>query len=411
MRTAAVIGTFDTKGKEFAYLTACLEAFGVETVTVDVGTGPSLELDADYRMSELIGEEILKAGPKEKRMKCLAAKADRVIGKLVSEGAIQGVISMGGGQGTFLAREIFSHIPIGFPKILVSTLAHMKDSAAQFGGLNDTLVMNSLVDIAGLNGVLRNVLRQAAGALAGMLANQSEAPEEVAKPAVGISCWGVTTPCVNEVRSVLEEHGYEVYAFHANGEGGAMLERFVKQGLLCGVADITLSEITMPMAGSYQETVPERLETEGPEPIPRVVVPGGLDMVLRGREELKTLPGRKTYYHTPEVVFVRSTPQENALFAAEICRRLGQLTGPVTLMLPQNGVSMADSPEGPLYEPETDQVLFGGLRDNLPEGIRLIEMPCNINDKDFADKIAEELIDKMEMEEKKDDSESKTCCS
>lgn len=401
MRTAAVVGTFDTKGIEFSYLISCLQAFGVQTIAVDVGTRPSSEIIPDYRAADLLDSKELGRKTKEDRMRCLAAEANRIIEKLVGEGTVHGVISMGGGQGTFLAREVLSHLPIGFPKVLVSTLAHMKDSASQFQGLNDTLVMNSLVDIAGLNQVLKDILQQAAGALSGMLFNQLEEKKSVPKPAVGISCWGVTTPCVNQVRKRLEEQGYEVYAFHANGEGGAMLEKFVKEGLLCGVADLTLSEITMPMADSYQEPVTGRLETDGPYPVPRVVVPGGVDMVLRGREELAALTDRKVYYHTPDVIFVRSSREENERFAAEICRRLEQLTGPVTVMLPLEGISMADSPDGPLYDPGTDRVLFQNLRENLSVGIPVIEMPCNINDTSFADKAAEVLINKMKMEEKK----------
>lgn len=398
-KTAAVLGTFDTKGEEFGYLLKCLHSLHIDTITVDVGTGCPVSFVPNYRAADGLQSELEAYPDKEEWMGCLAQEAALYIGKLIREGKVDGVISMGGGQGTFLANRVFRTLPVGMPKVLLSPLALLKDSAEQFLGLNDTMVMNSLVDIAGLNKVLKQNIRKAASAIAGMLENDIASEEEADKSAVGISCWGVTTPCVEQVRASLERHGYEVYIFHANGEGGKMLERFAREGLLQGVADITLSEVTMPLAGSYQEEVPGRLTGAGDRGIPQVVVPGGLDMVLRHKEEVEQISDRKIYRHTPEVVFVRSNKMENIRFAEVIAERLNRAKGSVTVFLPERGLSMADSLRGPLYEPDTDQIFFQTLKEKLSPWIEVIDMDCNITDVQFGKRVAAVLIDKMEKEE------------
>lgn len=402
-KTVAVLGTFDTKGQEFQYLMECLRDFQISVVTIDVGTGDPVSVVPDYRAAESPACRCTKRPPKEEWMEMLAREAASYLEKLIGRREVDGVISMGGGQGTFLANRVFRTLPVGMPKVLMSTLALLKDSAEQFLGLNDTMVINSLVDIAGLNKILKMNIRKAAAAMAGMAGCGPQTAEGSDRPAVGISCWGVTTPCVEAVRRVLERHGYEVYIFHANGEGGAMLERFARDGLLKGVADITLSEVTMPLAGSYQDAVPERLTCAGKAGIPQVVVPGGVDMVLRHKEELSALSKRKVYRHTPEVVFVRSSKEENVRFAKVIAEKLNRASGDITVLIPQKGLSMADRPGGPLYEPETDRVLFKTLKDQLLPQIKVLEMDCHITDTRFGETAAEILIEKMKEEEKKND--------
>ena len=206
---------------------------------------------------------------------------------------------------------------------------------------------------------------------------------------------------MNEVRRILEEAGYEAYVFHANTEGGSLLEKFVAQGMLSGVADITLSEVSMPIAGSYQEPVPGRLEHAGTKEVPAVVVPGGLDMILIHKEEVSQESDRKVYFHTPEVVFARSNAEENKMFAETIAGKLNGTDGNITVMIPEKGVSMVDKEGGIFYEPETDKVLFDTLKNNLSEKIEVKEMACHINDPLFAREIAETLLNKMKHGGKK----------
>ncbi|WP_122644124.1 Tm-1-like ATP-binding domain-containing protein [Luxibacter massiliensis] len=398
--TVAVLGTFDTKGEEFCYLIQCLESFHMAVITVDLGTREQRYIPAHYRAAE--GISLGQAGElsKDQWMKAMAASGAKTVQDLLREKRIQGIISMGGGQGTFLANQIFRELPLGMPKLLLSTLALLKDSASQFTGLNDTLVMNSLVDISGLNTILKDNIQRAAGALAGMLSFKVQAKNKEKKRAVGISCWGVTTPCVDVVRKTLEMRGYEVYVFHANGEGGTMLERFVREGFLDGVVDVTLSEVSMPLAGSYQEPVRGRLESSGSRRVPRVVAPGGLDMVLRHKGEAEGIVGRKVYFHTPDVVFVRSNIEENRLFASVISEKLNQCEGPVALMLPLKGISKVDVLGEIFFEPETDAVLFGMLKHCVSDKVEIIEMDCDINHPAFGEKAAQVLIDKIEGGEK-----------
>lgn len=395
-KTVAVIGTFDTKAKEFLYLIRCLNEFGLSVIAIDVGTDSQSEVQPDYRAAEALDPGMRDRISKDKWMEAVAGQAVLIVKPLLDKDKIQGVISMGGGQGTFLANRIFRELPIGMPKLLMSTLALLEDSAQQFLGLNDTLVMNSLVDIAGLNSVLEENIQKAAGAMAGMISFGMPQKQREKKRSIGISCWGVTTPCVDTVREILTEKGYEVYVFHANREGGMMLERFVREGLLDGVADITLSEVSMPLADSYQKPLPDRLESAGEKGIPQVVVPGGLDMVLKHKEEAKADTGRKVYYHTPDVVFVRSNQEENKRFAETISRKLNGAKGPTVLMLPLGGISKVDGKGGIFHEPETNAVLFDTLKAGIEDNVELIEMECEITDPDFGRKIAEVLIDKVE---------------
>jgi len=400
-KKAAVIGTFDTKGQEFLLLIEKLKEAGVEAVTIDTGFGENDFIHANYYVAKILREEglvtddIKCAGKRALLLEIIANRAAQIVTELKESGEVQGAISMGGGQGSFIAGIVMKNLPVGFPKVLLSTIALVESSAKQFKHLNDTLVMNSLVDIAGINSLLIMTITEAAGALSGMLNFQYGFETNDRKPAIGISAWGVTTPCVNMVRGMLEAEGIEVYVFHSNGDGGMILENLIRQGALCAVADITLSEISMPLAGANVSPVPNRLENAGTARIPQVIVPGGLDMVLASGEERKSggkFSGRIVYQHNPDVAFVRSSKDENIIFGKVIANKLNKTKGAVKLLLPLKGISAIDKEDEVFYAPEIDAELFAALKSNLAnEDVKIEEIEEHINSHNFAEKIVEAL--------------------
>ena len=402
-KKAAVIGTFDTKGGEFLILIEKLRDLGMEAVTIDTGLGRNENIEADYFISDMLAreghrmEEAQNAAKRSEYLEQIADRAAQVVMDLAERGVVSGAVSMGGGQGSFIAGMIMRALPIGFPKVLLSTIALVESSAKQFKYLNDTLVLNSLVDIAGKNSLLELTISEAAGAMAGMIsgvASGSKAGNSgKQKPAVGISAWGVTTPCVSMVRSLLEEEGMEVFVFHANGDGGMVLENLVRQGALSAVADLTLPEISMPLAGAPVSEIPGRLENAGRLGIPLVVAPGGLDMVLSSKEQLEPgarFCGRKVYRHNPEVAFVRSNEKENKLFGKVIAEKLNNASGPVKVLFPLKGLSAIDREDEIFYDPQTDRVLFQTISTGIENPrVEIRELPEHINSKEFAKAVAD----------------------
>lgn len=400
-KRAAVIGTFDTKGEEFLMLIRKLKDLQVDVITIDTGLGKNESFEADYSAALILKsegyrmDEIASAEKRAEYLEKTAEKAAQIVLELSESGKARGAISMGGGQGSFIAGIVMRALPIGFPKVLLSTIALVESSAKQFKNLNDTVVMNSLVDISGCNSLLEMTISEAAGCIAGMLENQTANGINSGKPAVGISAWGVTTPCVNMVRSLLEADGIEVYVFHSNGDGGMVLENLIRQGALCAVADLTLPEISMPLAGACVSPIPHRLENAGEAGIPQVVAPGGLDMVLASADQLAAggrFYNRKVYQHNPQVAFVRSSPDENKAFGKAIADKLNHAKGPVKLLLPLEGLSAIDKKGEIFYDPQTNQVLFDTLTSLITNNrVEILEADSHINSRSFAEAVVKSL--------------------
>ena len=400
-KTAAVIGTYDTKEKELQLLTQRLNQAGVHTIAVDTGLGGHKGREADFMTSQLLKEEgYLDRIPKTSEEKAdyldkTARKAAEVVCRLQQEGKIHGAISIGGGQGSFIAGTVMRALPIGFPKLLLSTIALVESSAGQFKHLNDTLVMNSLVDIAGMNSILDGVITKAAGAMAGMLDLDTTSRKESDRPAIGISAWGVTTPCVNMVCEALEQNGFEVYIFHSNGDGGVILEKLIRQGVLCAVADLTLPEITMPLAGACVDEIPDRLENAARAGIPQIISPGGVDMILAASRDVQKggrFEGRRVYQHNPQVLFVRSNKDENIRFGEVIAEKVNASQGPVKICIPTGGFSAVDREGEIFYDVQADKAFVGALKAGITnEQIEIMEIPGNINDSIFAEAVVSKL--------------------
>lgn len=402
MNKVVVFGTFDTKFEAISYLIEVLKQLHIESISVDLGTTFCKNIKADFSNEYVAANagyslESLSCLEYAKQLSVMGESASKIIADLVNRGEVQGAISLGGGQGSFLAGIVMRSLPIGLPKVILSTAATRGEK--HFAGINDTMIMNSLSDIAGRNPLLDMTIRKAAYTIYGLLQADLSLPSNKTKKRVGITMWGVTTPCVERVRNQLEKQGLDVYVFHANSVGGTTLESLVKDGFLDAVADITLNELTSSrITGEFMNET--RLTNAPQKGIPLVVAPGGVDMVnvgikYAGAEIDNRFWGRKIYKHNPVVVFARSNPDENRQFAKTIADLLNHATKTVFLLLPLKGTSAVNKPEGIFWEPETDFVLYQELKRLCNEHIKIIEMDYNINDPEFADKIAEILLKQL----------------
>ena len=396
-RTVLLIGTLDTKGEEFAFLRDRLEAADVGVLIADVGTLEPPAAAADFTRDQVGAEagvdvEALRAdGDRGSAISAMAGAAAALARRLYDEGLIHGVLSACGSGNTAIATAAMQALPVGVPKLMVSTMA-AGDTSDYVGGV-DVTMMASVTDVAGLNSISARILANAAAAMAGMVG----APEpqlEGGRPLVGATMFGVTTPCVTAAREELERRGYEVLVFHATGTGGKAMEALVQGGMLAGVLDATTTELCDDLVGGVLSAGPARLEAAGRAGVPQVVSLGALDMVNFGARE--TVPprfeDRNLYVHNPSVTLMRTTPEECAELGRRIARKLSDATGPVSLFVPLGGVSMIDADGQPFHDPEANAALFDALRDGLDgSSVELIEMDNNVNDDAFAAAMVDKL--------------------
>lgn len=400
MPTIAVLGTLDTKGHEHAFIAGEIRSRGFETVLIDVGTRGDPVVGPD-----LAAEDVAAAGEgdwaavsaRQDRGECVAfmARAAAVtLKKLADEGRIDGVISMGGGGGTAIATAAMRALPIGFPKVMVSTLA--SGNVAPYVGTVDIVMIPAIVDVAGMNRISRVIFDQAAGAICGMVgaAEGRRHQRSEDKPLIVASMFGNTTECVNEARGILEAAGYEVLVFHATGQGGRAMESLIASGMVAGVLDITATEWADELVGGVLAAGPERHEAAGKAGVPAIVVPGCLDMVNFG--EPSTVPasfvGRTFYHHNPQITLMRTNAEECAELGRLLAEKVNCYTAPVTVLLPTRAISIISAEGQPFHDPAADNALFKAIRSNLREGIALCEMDCTINDPDFARACAGALL-------------------
>ncbi|PSJ55679.1 Tm-1-like ATP-binding domain-containing protein [Kumtagia ephedrae] len=399
-KVVAILGTFDSKGVEYAFLRQQVEAQGVETLTIDVGV---------FRSSftpDIAAAEVAAAGGGD--LKTLAAKKDRgeamavmskgaavVAARLAAEGRIHGIVAMGGGGGSSVAAAAMQALPVGFPKLLVSTLA--AGDTRPLVGVKDVTIMPAVVDISGINRLSSQILANAAGAIAGMVKAWRTEPEEQ-RPLIAATMFGVTTSCVTKAREMLEQAGYEVLVFHATGTGGRTMEELIRAGFIAGVLDITTTELADELAGGVLSAGPDRLEAAGAAGIPQVVSAGALDMVNFGAPE--TVPtkyaGRAFYRHNPLVTLMRTTAEENAELGRRIAAKLNKAEGPTVFMIPRRGVSSIDVEGKPFHDPAADAALFAALKAGLSGTVRVVDLDTDINDEIFATEAARLLIEAIE---------------
>src|SRR3989449_595148 len=313
-----------------------------------------------------------------------------VLAKLVAERRIDGVISLGGGGGTAIATAAMRALPIGFPKVMVSTLA--SGNTAPYVGVKDIVMFPSIVDIAGLNRFSRLLLACAAGAICGMV----ETPEPAAsdKPIIVASQFGNTTACVDHSRQILEAAGFEVLVFAAVGTGGRTMESLIETGMVAGVLDITTTEWADELVGGCLSAGPTRLEAAARRGVPAIIAPGCLDMVNFGPPE--TVPprfqGRTFYQHNPQVTLMRTTPDECAQLGKILAQKINDSIGPVTVLIPRKAISVISAAGQKFHDPQADEALFTALKTNLRPDIEVPEMDCAINDPEFAEACAKALL-------------------
>lgn len=397
MKTVAVLGTFDTKGKELKFIKECIEEHGLKTLCINTGVfEPVVEPDiSSAKVAAAVGADINAIVEKRDRAtatEVLAKGTEKLIPQLYAEGKFDGIISIGGSGGTSLATPAMRQLPLGVPKVMVSTMA--SGDVSPYVGTSDIVMIPSVVDAEGLNDISKVIFSNAANAVVGMVQNRKEL-ESDGKPLLAATMFGVTTPCVKAAEDYLHEQGYDVLVFHATGTGGKCMEALIDQGFIKGVLDLTTTEWCDEVVGGVLNAGPDRLTAAGKNGIPQVVSVGALDMVNFG--PMDTVPAqfkdRNLYKHNPTVTLMRTTADELKSIGHEIATRLTDATGKTTLMLPLKGVSMIDVEGQPFYDAEADKVLFDTLRTEL-EGsdVEIVELDTDINDKEFAVAAAKKLI-------------------
>lgn len=399
-KTIAIFGTMDTKGEDYFFLKEKIEKAGLKTLLIDTGLAPVAAFPCDVSSEEVIAAggssaEEIRRHERTYAFEVIGRGSMEIVRRLCREGAIDGVISMGGGQGTLLAAMVMRELPIGFPKVLVSTIANLR--TLPFEGVNDTVVMNSLVDISGSSGILRMIMTNAAHAIVGMVEHMekdSVAREMGKKPCVGITMFGITTPCVERVRAMLEVQGFEVVVFHVNGQGGKVLERMIREGVLDGVLDVTTGEIGQEHMGGTCTAGPHRLEAGPERGIPMVVVPGALTNA--NFMPPSTVPEKyrhnKAYLHNPNLALVRADREESVEIGRIFAEKINRCTGPVEVLIPERGTSLYDSPGGPLYDEAANRAMFDEICRTLRSDIPVVRLDAAINDAAFATRVAEDFL-------------------
>jgi len=397
-KTILIIGTLDTKGLEFAYLRDLIQARGHKTLVLDAGVNGEPGFPSDISAEEVAKtggaslQELRKKADRGFALDVMSKGAREITARLHESGKIDGVISLGGSGGTSIATTAMQALPVGLPKLMVSTMA--SGNVAPYVDVKDITMMYSVVDVAGLNSLSRKIFANAAGAICGMV--EQEVTAAVDKPLITATMFGVTTPCVTMVREGLEQEGFEVLVFHATGSGGRSMEALISAGFIAGVADITTTEWCDELVGGVLTAGPDRLDAAAKAGVPQVVSLGALDMVNFGAME--TVPEqfkqRNLYKHNASVTLMRTTPEENAELGKIIANKLNQTSGPTALFIPLGGVSMIDAEGYPFHSPEADQALFAAIREHLDtRKVELIELPFHINDPAFAKALVEKLVE------------------
>jgi uncharacterized protein (UPF0261 family) len=400
MATIAVIGTLDSKGEEHAYLAEKIRARGHRALLIDVGTGGPPTVKPDFtreQVATFTGLDLADLMTRKDRGECVVAmsKAAPVfLSKLAASGDIDGVISLGGGGGTAIATAAMRQLPLGFPKLMVSTLA--AGNTAHYLGTKDIVMMPSIADVAGLNRLSRVIFSRAAGAICGMVETNAEAGD--ARPLVVASMFGNTTACITEAKRIIEEAGYEVLVFAATGAGGRSMEALIESGMVSGVLDLTTTEWADELAGGVLSAGPERMDAVAKAKVPAVIAPGCLDMVNFG--ERNTVPAkyenRNFYIHNPQVTLMRTTQEENAQLGKILAEKVNTYEAPAAIMIPKRAISVISAVGQPFHDPSADEALFKAIRET--SRVPVEEFDEEINSPTFAKACAEKLIQLMKRD-------------
>ena len=400
MKTVLLIGSLDTKGEEYAYLRESLRVRHLSVHTMDF----SVMEDPSAFVPDISAADVAEAGGSSlealrkhrnrgEAMDVMTAGVRKLTRDMFDKGFFHGVMGMGGGGGTAVISAAMRELPVGVPKLLVSTMA--SGDVRPYVDVKDLMMMHSVTDVAGLNPISRAIILNACGAMVGMLEGGRASEARRRKPLIAATMFGVTTPCVAEARNRLEEHGFEVVTFHATGTGGRAMEGLIDDGYFDGVLDVTTTEWCDEVVGGVLSAGPDRHGAAARKGIPQVVSVGAMDMVNFG--PMDTVPGRfratRTFYkHNSAVTLMRTTVDECREIGKRMAAQLNKSAAPVVLMLPLFGLSMIDEEGGPFRDAEADQALFASLRDHCGPNVRIREVEAAINDTEFAHALADEII-------------------
>ena len=399
MGTIVVIGALDTKGAEVAFVRDQIAERGHTPLVVDVGVmgEPAFAAQVTRQQVAAAGgfdvDQLARDGDRGRAVTAMADAAREAVLQLAARQQIDGVIALGGGAGTTVGTAVMRALPLGLPKVMVSTLA--SGDVRGFVGVKDIMMVPAIVDISGLNRISRGIFTRAAAAICGMA--EARVPEAKDAPLITATMFGNTTKCVESARAILEAQGFELLVFHAVGTGGQTMESLIEAGHVAGVLDVTTTEWADELVGGVMGAGPTRLEAAARTGTPAVIAPGCLDIV--NFWEPHTLPekyrGRRIYQHNPKQTLIRTDPAENTELGRIIAEKLNMSTGPVAVYFPLQGISVISAPGGPYHWPEADAALLESLRTNLRKDISVHVMDMNINDERFARAMAEGLLSMM----------------
>lgn len=396
-KTLIIIGALDTKGEDFAFVKEEVKRRGHIPLVVDTSIvgDPYFKPDISSAQVAEAGDvnidQLRKKSDKGFAMEVMTKGVAEVVRKLYTEGRADGVFSMGGSAGTSIGTSAMRVLPVGIPKLMVSTVA--SGDVKPYVGIKDVVMFPSIVDVSGINSISAKIYANAVGAMIGML--ETVAPKVKEKPLIAASMFGNTTTIVGRCKKIMKEHGYEVLVFHATGTGGQTLESLVEDGYIQGALEITPTEWADELVGGVLSAGPARLDATPKKGLHQVFVPGCLDMVNFWAPE--TVPekfkGRTFYQWNPNVTLMRTTPEENRELGRIIAEKLNKSEGKTAVFLPLKGVSMIDAPGKEFWWPEADKALFDSIKKNLKPQIPVYELDNNINDEDFSDAVANKLLE------------------
>ncbi|MEG0752092.1 MAG: Tm-1-like ATP-binding domain-containing protein [Oscillospiraceae bacterium] len=404
MKTLAICGTFDSKADEYLYIKDIAEQLGLKTYMIHTGVfEPKFTPDvSNVDVAKEAGYDIAEIAKKKDRAlgtEALASGMEKIVPRLYKEGRFDGILSLGGSGGTSLATPAMRALPVGVPKIMVSTMA--SGNVEQYVGTSDIMMIPSIVDVAGLNEISRTIFKNAVMAAAGMLEFKDRIKESVGakRPTIGATMFGVTTPCVTKAKEYLEGKGYDVVVFHATGTGGRCFESLVEAGFFDGVLDVTTTEWCDELFGGVLSAGEHRSEAASKMGIPQVVSVGAMDMVNFG--PIDTVPaehkGRNLYKHNPTVTLMRTTAAECKKLGQKLAEKLNLAKKKTALFLPLKGVSMIAVEGQPFYDAEADKELFDALRSGIKNpGVEIVELDTDVNDDAFAVAMADKLISMLD---------------
>ncbi|MBN1148203.1 MAG: Tm-1-like ATP-binding domain-containing protein [Anaerolineales bacterium] len=395
-RYIIILGTLDTKGAEVDFLRQRVLAEGGRPLVIDTGVlgQPTVEADIDReRVAEAGGSSIqglIQAGDKARALVVMADGASRFVRERLEGGELGGVLSIGGSRGTALGTRVMQGLPVGVPKLMVSTIASGENTFGPYVGTKDVTLMHSVADIQGVNAVTRPIFTNAAAAIVGM-SRVGAVVQRGERRVLTASMLGVTTALVGQLQSLMAAHGCELIAFHSVGAGGRAMEELIAGGLVEGVFDVTPGEMTQLHVGGKFSAGPQRMQAAAQRSIPQVVAPGGVDFIIEG--PLDELParyrGRKIMPHTPTITLVRASAQEMAAVAAMIAERLAESRGPAAVILPLQAFGWFAMQGQPLHDPQADRAFIQALKQRIPARVELLEMDTHINDPLVGEKAAE----------------------